>query len=690
MTDHDSTSAFVALPTRFGGVLRLLGPPPNEAASAVDPLVKLDEPLGVLQSFVGGLCGPAGELVEPVELLLVLDPSTAPPSEVVPVAALLKTYAALPEIEPQLSNPSGLELVRRTFGAGERLGPLLYCRKRHRLFVARSPHSGEPLRSVAAEEDTAETPAGGIPMDLVLWDTAGEPIAAYSGRSGTCAVGEVASFDQLILDQGGVVRRAAELAKDDAGAYHELATQHTCCTCAERERCFPADDGYAYAADRLLVVHAASSPLIPLPLGAWRLDEAAQMLGGVAPETLCAEASEANSAFDQWRRERADVIRRAGRRRLLEGEPGGRELVEVARLKLGLIADALAQLGAAWQATGRPHLCWNDETVRVAWSQGAPLPATGWGFRTLLRKVGLQPATDVATPYGEMVPYPPAFSSASLLPREAVEAMRYFGGARRANVYVKSSKETKGGVDVHALLEELGVPPALFCAGDVIRATGDGWEAELTPPAEQDPDDGAGLGVRGVVRGDVAKVREGEQFDACECRWYPHFAEAVDLHAVGMLLLQTLLANDERDGERFREAVADEREELLRACRAVPVEQREQQARSWIEGRCESDAPAALWSRRNVLYRREDRAMAALDAVPPALWQAIVSLGLRMMSPIAGFGYCADRTKAAPRGAGGQLLPLLELRGLVALLDDLILGRATPRASLREALRGGD
>ena len=103
-----------------------------------------------------------------------------------------------------------------------------------------------------------------------------------------------------------------------------------------------------------------------------------------------------------------------------------------------------------------------------------------------------------------------------------------------------------------------------------------------------------------------------------------------------------------------------------------------------------SDAPAALWSRRNLLYRRADRASVSLDGLPMSLWQAAVTLGLRMITTVAGFSFCPDRAVAPPCTSGEQLLPLLELRGLIALLDDLILGRQAPQARVREKLRAVD
>jgi len=673
--------------------LCVLGPPPQEAAVAVEPLVKLDEPVGVVQAFVGGLCDGEGRLIEPVEVLLLLDPAAAAPNDVIPHSAWLRTYARLGAVHARLARPPGGDLIRRALGALPNAGPLLYCRKRHAVFAARSPHTGETLTRVSVAPDAAGSDAGrnGVPVEWLVWDgpAEGRSVAVYSGRGGESAVGSAVSFEQMILDQGQVVRLAAQLAQSDPGKHQRLSAEHTCCRCRERERCYPAGGGYAFAADRLVVVHAAASPPVVLPLGEWRLAEAAAVVGGAAPRALCERGAGSATAFDAWRRERAEAFEAAGPRLMLLGEAGGRALAEIARLKLALIADALAQLDSVWQTTERPHLCWNEQTIRVTWDPPGQAPASAWGFRALLRKVGLHPGCDVEVEGGPPLAYPPAFSRADLLPPEVRDAARWFGTVRGVNVYVKSVQAGAGdGSRVQVLLEDLGIARELFCTADAIRVRGEGWEAMLAPAAEQHPDDGAGLGVLGVVKGGTGPFKAKETLAGCECRWYPRFGEAVDLHALGMLLFETLLANDDRDAASCRAAIAAEREDLMRVCRTVPVEQREAQAAHWIAGRCESDAPGAFWSRRNLMYDRKARLAAVPDGLPPELWKAVVTFGLRLICAVAGFGCCPDRAAAAPRTVSGHLLPLLELRGLVALLDDVIFGRMAPVEELRAALRG--
>ncbi|MBU0618131.1 MAG: hypothetical protein KKI02_10475, partial [Planctomycetes bacterium] len=450
----------------------------------------------------------------------------------------------------------------------------------------------------------------------------------------------------------------------------------------------PQGEGYTYVIDRLVALSAADAPVVFRPLGAWRFDEAGRVIGGLSPTECLAAAERAENHFEAWILEQARAMEIAGPARLLAGETDGRVLLEVARLKLGMVGDVLTQLDDVWRVTGRPHLCWNQETVRVSWHQPASMPAMCWGFQPLLRKVGLQPDAPPETPNRQPLPYPPAFSDSAYLSPPAADAARYFDEPRLATLFVQAARAGDETVGLSVLLEELGIPWHLFCTSDAMHVAGEGWRAVLAPAAQRSPDDGEGLPFSGQATGKIKGLKKGEQITGVECRWYPRFNEAVDLHAVGMLLFQALLAHDERSVQSFREQMATEIAELTTSCCSLPIEQRDDHARNWVTERCEADAPAAVWTRRNLLHRRDDRNATRLDAFGAALWQEIMTFGLRLATSIPGFSYCADRGCAAPRVGGGLLLPLVELRGLLALLDDQIFGRTAPGAAVRDAFKG--
>src|SRR5262249_36782267 len=148
---------------------------------------------------------------------------------------------------------------------------------------------------------------------------------------------------------------------------------------------------------------------------------------------------------------------------------------------------------------------------------------------------GLHPSSPHTTTDGTATPYPPAFSEPSLLPREAGDAARYFDEPQPARVFVKKQKADGGVVRASVLLESLGIPWDLFTPADTMAVKGPTWQATFAPLPERDKNDGEGLPFSGVVKGTLDKFKAGEQFEKCECRWYPRFGQAVDLHAVGQL-----------------------------------------------------------------------------------------------------------------------------------------------------------
>ena len=700
--DTGDASAFLPLPILHGELLRVLGPLPAEAAATVDPLTRLDEPVTAVGSCLAGVCDENGRLVLPLELTLTLDPATVVPNQQVPTAAIGERYRELPPLLARMPRVPGYEMLQQALISrpmherGLSLGPLFFCRKRRCIFAARSPRTMELLLPMPDDRllDAKTADGESFPTILLCWDNAAvdpdQPVdpdtSIYGGRGGSCSLGIIKSLDELITDQGRIVASVQEIEADDPPAAARLAEQHACVACSERERCYPKDDGYAYASDRLVPISAAAAPLLLRPFGAWRFDEVARVQGGMTLRDSLAKRESVSSEFAAWCAEQAREFDTTSPPRLLVGETDGRELIEIARMKLALIAELLAQLDVVWRETQRPHLCWTAETVRLAWSRPGATPALAWGFYPILRKIGLQPLAPHETRDGRPLPYPPAFSDEAYLPPRAVEAARYFDEPRTATLFIKRAQPDGDDLIVNVLLEELHVDWALFTIADTMHVRGDGWQAILSPAGQRDPNDGEGLPFSGRMRGQVDGLRKGDTVERIECRWYPRFGQATDLHAVGMLLFEGLLAHDERSIQSFREQLATEIAEVTTVCMGVPPEQREGQARAWLTERCETDAPAAIWTRRNLLYRRDDRNRTRLDSFAPALWQEIMTAALRMTTCIPGFSYCPDHACETPRLGGGFLLPLVEIRGLVALLDDQLVGRTAPAAGVREGI----
>lgn len=675
----ETYAALVPLPLAAGGAVCALGPMPSETNVAVSVVTRVEEPLGAVVSLLGAITDCGGAPIALAEFLATVDPREIAPNQRAFADAALAQMPRTGPIRIDASDPLEAALTDAGADAG---GPLLYCRKRHCVFAARSPRTGRELTVFAPPTD-APASAAAAASAWITWDGGGDAGAGEPIRYSARASDGIRTWDQLILDQGVVAQKAADGAEFPLELTAELRARHTCSTCAERVRCYPADAGHRYAADRLVPLSSTGGRPAWRRLGEWTLLEAGRMVGGL-PASVVASRTERRDAIAEFRTAEAVRIETAGPVRLLVGESEGRELLELARVKLALVADVLEQVDAAWRIAGRPHLRWTDHTVRARWEPGGPWPATIWNFRPMLRGVGLHPFSEYRTRAGRPIAYPPLASETSLLAPEVADSLRYFDEARSANVFIKKSKVSGETAEATILVEELGIAWELFCPADAFEITGKGWKGSFSPLEARDKNDGAGLPFGGVFTGKVAALKTGEQADQATTRWRPVFGQAVDLHAVGMLYFETLLWHEQWTTLGFRDGLLKERADLTKVCLALPPEQREGAFQKWVAERSEVDAPAALWSRRNLFERREDRNATRLDAFPPLLWQAIVALGVRMISHIPGVSFCESRAADAPRSASGSLLPLAEMRGLIALLDDILFGRV--RAS--EEMRG--
>lgn len=621
-------------------MLRFVLADPQQTATAVEPLLRIDHPAGLIQSYVAAICDTEDRALELVELPLLIDAATAAPATQIPHAAMIERHVALRELQARLPERWHSRIASAAVPAIG-AGPILLCRKMRTAFVAAGPA-----------------------------DAAGEALVAAQGVNAE--------------------RLATQLKAETNAANTLAAVEFPCAVCAEKRRCYPTTaGGYSFAVDRLLAVHHTAQPLAGSPLGEWRLPEAARILAGVAPSEIANVPVGAPNAFTECRTAQAERITQHGPPGMLTGETDGRDLLETLRLKLRLVVSILEQLSDAWAATGSPHLCWNDETVRVAWRPPGGDAAAHWGFEPILRKVGWQPPCVIDEVRHTTTPYPPLYSDASYLDERAVEAGRYLGEQRTATVFVKTAKKHTDGAAVELLLEDYGVSRELFVPSDCVMLDADGLHTAAAPTGLHDPADGDAVALSGVVRQPGPMVKAGNAIKAVMVRWYPRFGEATDLFAFGMIALEALIATEERNGAMLRTALRQAAVPLHESAAILPIEQRDAAGRRWVAEQASVDTPAALWTRRNLRYRRADRGSASLDGIAPALWHALMTCLLRCVTTIDGFSYCATRAQNVPRlSDGGPPLPLLELRGLLSLIDDELFGRTAARGVLGGRLQG--
>ncbi len=320
--------------------------------------------------------------------------------------------------------------------------------------------------------------------------------------------------------------------------------------------------------------------------------------------------------------------------------------LEVFRLKLGLFQQLCAAVQAFHEEFGRAHLALRPRNITVA------LPATScglagfWNFTVKLRTLSTgtrlhrderEPSWEHRhRPLGAHRDYLPAFASD--------DALR---GVHPAEVRLKSVRKTDNGAhEVRLLLHPApGISVRKFSAGDVFEITLSG--PDLAEPVTIEAQQPVAVARNGVELQSLPAVLSGNEVNALQAnldrvlrhasfRCLPLYHIPCDLHALGMILLETLLGDAETDASVLMAKLVGPAIDAIRSARQTDpaVTGRDLDARildflqenEWAQpGRltCRPGAPVTI---------AED------------LWSTTLLLGLKLATAIRGFSWCTDRS----------------------------------------------
>ncbi len=587
---------------------------------------------GVRHLTLGGLLGADNRLALRVELLLIRPTEGPRPRRAAPIDALLagvvRAAQAINEPESPAAEteqtPTDAAQIRALWGPPRLLAPLLFCRRCGRIIQARSRADGTPLLHRAPLAADPAGPTTTPPFHLLT--DAGDA--------------DVEAVRNLLLDQGRLIAQGPSGAFRSPREEDEWLSEHPCASDRDRARWDPDRGGYPYAEEWLTPISYAALPLLITPHGDTPLESAAMVL----------------------------------RDRRFSRESDDRRTLEALRGRLRLIEPLLAQLDRRYRLLQRPLLEWRDDSA-VASSAGRALLRNPWIAPLEPEDAKTHPATAFA----------PEGHDPALLPEGAAELLATAESEHSAMLILRAfgKRDDKRCELADGLIDLSPLRGALFCAGDRIEIAAAGGRAVLTPTGVRNPDDGTGgVAVTGRLYDAWAKLQRPGEIANCTLRWHPRLGEAADLFAIGVRMLDCLLMNDARDLALLRRGVAELRAALQAQC--APLANPAARAATFerlLDAALAGCSADDLWSARAVHGDRTARA--AADAGPLAFryWRAACAMGLRLSTLVADVSYCPHRAADAPRARDGALLPLVELRGLLSLLEDALLRRSPGAAA---------
>jgi hypothetical protein len=455
--------------------------------------------------------------------------------------------------------------------------------------------------------------------------------------------------------------------------------------------CYPTDPGArAQVLRALSPVTFYETRALALTPSHLRWDEAVALTGGAPYEQVAAAVTGAG------RRAVLDLVasRFRGRRDyLFRGDMAGKAGLEVLWLKLGLVRQLCRAVATVHRHTRSPHLSISPDRVMVRLEDRRDLP-TLWRMSVTL--VGLGNAAPRPLPAGTAADLPvrpydrprlvnPLFAAPPLrqavLPEQpgavTVRAVTPAGGARVTLVL-----ELGASVDLSALGEndvvQVGVmqgrpPLALSLVASPVGMAGSALRLRSVP-VTLDADD------RRTVEQLVGQTLPRARFTVHPCLHVP-----CDVHALGMMLLTTVLANARRPAAEVAAAVETVGQRLALFARERPNAS-EPLLAEHAAGLLLGDGADGFFARRHVFADPTGHPESA-EAIPAALWAETLLTALRAVTTIPPFSICrgwSDFDPAHPEVKVEFLLQLVET--LIARVEAALFGLPGRRRELRAAI----
>lgn len=560
-------------------------------------------------------------------------------------AEAVRRYGASPSGRPRQVALAGLNGLD-----SGRLGPRLYCTLRERLFRPRCPETLAPLIDCRDDEllSSLSLPLYGESNVRFLY--APVPNAGAAPRFYTEASQQfddspaaVGGEEELFRDQGKILEALDDPARNPIER-EEIRREFPCYECSEAQRCYPSDEKYAQVVDRLVALNFHDVHVVCTELFDLQMDEYCDLVGGrpIGPWLDQLQGSPDGCS----NRHLVGVLEQlAGMpcRIRFSGDPRG-SLVEILFLKWSMLTRTIERLRALYGECRRPHLHLSARHVVIRMNTQSRFSPALWDV-----EVGLL-GLDGALPFEAEGSSLRGLHRAPLAPEPLYAAMDMvnskseFGRRYRGSVHVAEVIPAEGQPDAHNVRGRFVASPSspLHChAGDALHlhlpGAGETQTLSIWVRVER-VGETDGVAFSGLVRGenDLRRLEElvDQPLSEAEHEYYPRYGLANDLYAVGVLLWQALLVNQDQEL-----AVVTTRANQVLSDLQTSADQTSAVKRlaHWASNAWQTPE----WHPRNLCHQPVPNENQANSPIPRRIWEQILCLGLRLLAGSESLGLVA-------------------------------------------------
>ncbi len=542
--------------------------------------------------------------------------------------------------------------------------PIFYCRTKDRYFHPPCPATAEPMAVCENERLLDQSGLKSFAETQIRYlhgrTRAQDSHAFYKLQAGNAQENPTGGV-RLREGAAALYEDWSELATgeiEDSEVEARARAGFPCRTCDRRSTCFasPPEGKTIEAAKHLYPLSFYDFHYLPLELLELRYEELVQLIGGADWRSILLEACDAGRRGRERILEPLEARFSRSRQWLLSHDQTGRYAMEVFRLKLAAFRGVCEGLHRLHAECGRPHFDLQPDNLMATLAKTRVAAPERWQFEVKL--------IDLGSPVSRRHPKPLDRDAPTLLgpgpghDRNHLSPLVSKAEPFNARVVLEvlSRDESGDTVSLEFTVQSRDLRADHFVPGDSARIeTGSPERRWIWATILATEDRQYRLGAR-LERTHPCRDWQPQHRADATLHLFPDFKAPCDLYGLGMVLLRTLLVNDEQNGHEVCEAVR-------RASQGLDVEL--DRIPHWSPQHCRDELLKTfrrtdrVFGRASIFHVEELRNL-PVNRFDQTLWNDVLIFAFRMITARKGFSFVS--THGGERQPGDSLkLVLAEL-----------------------------